>query len=53
MGGYTHFQMLEILSVHNEIGTYHFHEGRGGRETFDAEGATLTGDFTESFAPQA
>ena len=41
--------MLEILSVHNEIGTYHFHEGREGRETFDAKDAALTDDFTESF----
>ena len=49
MDGSTHFRMLEILSVHNEIGTYHFHEGREGRETFDAEDAALTDDFTESF----
>ena len=41
--------MLEILLVHNEIGTYHFHEVREGRETFDAEDAAVTGDFTESF----
>ena len=40
--------MLEILSVHNEIGTYHFHEVREGRETFDAEDAAPTDDFTES-----
>ena len=49
MGGSTRFRMLEILSVHNEIGTYHFHEGREGRETFDAKDAALTDDFTESF----
>ena len=41
--------MLEISSVHNEIGTYHFHEVREGRETFDAEDAAPTDDFTESF----
>ena len=49
MGGSTHFWMLEILSVHNEIGMYHFHEVQEGRETFDAKDATLTDDFTESF----
>ena len=41
--------MLEISSVHNEIGTYHFLEGREGRETSDAEDAAPTDDFTESF----
>ena len=41
--------MLEILSVHSEIDTYHLHEVREGRETFDADDAAVTGDFTESF----
>ena len=49
MGRSTHSRMLEILLVHNEIGTYHFHEVREGRETFDAEDAAVIGDFTESF----
>ena len=49
MGGSTRLRMLEMLSVHNEIGTYRFHKVREGRETFDAEDAALTDDFTESF----
>ena len=49
MGGSTRLRMLEMLSVHNEIGTYCFHIVREGRETFDAEDAALTDDFTESF----
>ena len=49
MGGSTRLRMLEMLSVYNEIGTYRFHKVREGRETFDAEDAALTGDFTESF----
>ena len=44
-----HFWMLEISSVHNKIGTYHFHEVQEGRETFNAEDAVPTDDFTESF----
>ena len=43
------FRILEILSVHNEIGTYHFHKVQEGRETFNAEDDALTDDFTESF----
>ena len=31
MGGSTHFWMLEMFSVHNEIGTYHFREIGEGR----------------------
>ena len=31
MGGSTHFCMLEMFSVHNEIGTYHFREIGEGR----------------------
>ena len=49
MGGCTRFRILEVLSVHNEIGTYHFHEIQEGRETLNTEDAAPTDDFTESF----
>ena len=50
MGGSTCFQILEILSAHNEIGMYHFHEVQEGRETLNAKDDMPTDDLAGSCA---